>query len=165
MSRAVSCGSETQESGLLIKSFACIEVTMASRACACSATSFGPASCSGHFDFTLLFEQAILGIAPACLFLLATLWRFHHTWKASIKTTSSHRYILKLVSSSVPPNTISPVLTDITVRYSSLDSFATHAAHPLECAYMRTYRHINSSSCPGPHHCNVSHPSVARRTY
>jgi ATP-binding cassette subfamily C (CFTR/MRP) protein 1 len=67
------------------------------KACACSAASFGPGSCSGNFDFTLLFEQAILEIAPACLFLLATLWRLHHTWKSSIKTLPSHVYILKLV--------------------------------------------------------------------
>ncbi|KAI4743295.1 putative multidrug resistance protein [Aureobasidium sp. EXF-12298] len=67
------------------------------RTCACSATSFGPESCSGSFDFTLLFEQAILEIAPACLFLLASLWRFRHTWKSSIKTIPSRMYILKLV--------------------------------------------------------------------
>ena len=70
--------------------------------CACSATSFVPGSCSGSFDFTLLFEQAILEIAPACLFLIASLWRFHHIWKSSIKTIPSRIYMLKLVSVFLP---------------------------------------------------------------
>lgn len=84
---------------------------MTSRACVSSATSFGPGSSSGSFDFTLLFEQAIFGIAPACLFLLATPWRLHHTWKSSIKTRPSQKYILNLVGSNQSLDLISHVLT------------------------------------------------------
>lgn len=41
--------------------------------------SFGPAvggQCRGGFDFTLTFEESILGIAPQCLFLLASPIRY-----------------------------------------------------------------------------------------
>jgi ATP-binding cassette subfamily C (CFTR/MRP) protein 1 len=67
------------------------------KTCACSATTFVPGSCSGSFDFTLLFEQAILEIAPACLFLIASLWRFRSTWKSPIKTIPCRMYMFKLV--------------------------------------------------------------------
>lgn len=46
----------------------------------CSAAaddSFGPQvqNCRGSFDFTLFFEQSILGIAPSAILLLACFWR------------------------------------------------------------------------------------------
>lgn len=47
----------------------------------CGDDSFGPkvkawdADCRGGFDFTLLFEEAILSIGPSSLLLLLVPWR------------------------------------------------------------------------------------------
>ena len=40
-------------------------------------STFGPAviGCRGNFDFTLLFEQVVLSIVPAGLFILLSIWR------------------------------------------------------------------------------------------
>lgn len=66
----------------------------------CSPNTFGPASCTGDFDFTLLFEQAILVTLPAAAFLLATPLRLRRLRKASIKTLPSRVHVAKIVSIS-----------------------------------------------------------------
>lgn len=49
---------------------------------------FGPAvhGCRDNFDFTLLFEQTILSIAPSALLLLCTPVRLVQLGKSSVKT-------------------------------------------------------------------------------
>lgn len=52
---------------------------------------FGPLvyDCNGRFDFTLLFEQSILTIAPSATLLLAAPVRIHHVHKQSRKLRPS----------------------------------------------------------------------------
>lgn len=64
----------------------------------CPSRVFGPTSCDGSFDFTLLFEQTILSIAPSAIFLCClpvSLFKLH---RAAPKFRSSHIRTLKLVS-------------------------------------------------------------------
>lgn len=70
----------------------------------CSITAdnvFGPVvdrNCRGGFDFTLLFEQSILGLLPSALFGLAFASRLVHLAKTETKTLSSSARLLKLVN-------------------------------------------------------------------
>ncbi|KEQ97882.1 hypothetical protein AUEXF2481DRAFT_63168 [Aureobasidium subglaciale EXF-2481] len=67
----------------------------------CSSHSFGPASCDGSFDFTLLFEQTILSIAPSVIFLCClpvSLFKLH---RAAPKFNASYIRILKLIIASL----------------------------------------------------------------
>lgn len=64
----------------------------------CTSHAFGPASCDGSFDFTLLFEQSILSIAPSAIFLCClpvSLFKLH---RAAPKFNASYIRTLKLVS-------------------------------------------------------------------
>ena len=75
----------------------------------CSAKAddtFGPAvaQCRENFDFTLLFEQTILTIAPAALFLLCVPVRIIRLYRRSMKTQPSILHQLKLVNYA--PNSI-----------------------------------------------------------
>jgi ATP-binding cassette, subfamily C (CFTR/MRP), member 1 len=61
--------------------------------------SFGPAvglNCHG-FDFTLLFEQSILGILPALLFAVAAPARFAYLARRERKTTRGPARLVKVV--------------------------------------------------------------------
>lgn len=58
-------GTETDRSRTVM-----FNATIVSRSSDCSYKSFGPAICTSSFDFTLLFEQTILSIAPSAIFLL-----------------------------------------------------------------------------------------------
>src|SRR3569833_3057457 len=61
---------------------------------------FGPtiaSSCRGGFDFTLLFEQALLGIAPAVIFALAFPPRFAYLARTETKTLAGPLRVWKLV--------------------------------------------------------------------
>jgi len=51
--------------------------------------SFGPQvhGCKNDFDFTLLFEQSILGLVPSVIFLVALLWRIGQLYRQDIKIT------------------------------------------------------------------------------
>ena len=54
--------------------------------------AFGPTvqgDCRQGFDFTLLFEQTVLSIPPACLLIILAPWRISRLLKSSIKTQSS----------------------------------------------------------------------------
>jgi hypothetical protein len=64
-------------------------------------SSFGPSvppGCRSGFDFTLYFEQAILSIVPAVLFLLITAVRLVQLFRANIVTVPSSIHEVKLVS-------------------------------------------------------------------
>ena len=52
---------------------------------------FGPvvASCRDGFDFTLLFEQAILSMAPSALVLAASAYRLRVLYRQPSKTISA----------------------------------------------------------------------------
>ncbi|KAL6714215.1 hypothetical protein ACLMJK_008710 [Lecanora helva] len=67
----------------------------------CSRTddTFGPyaGSCRGGFDFTLLFEQAILSLLPLCLLLLVTPFRVVYLIRREIKVKKSVLLPSKLV--------------------------------------------------------------------
>lgn len=60
---------------------------------------FGPvvASCRNEFDFTLLFEQTILGLVPALFFLLFGPIRLRSLYKARSKTMPAATGYMKLV--------------------------------------------------------------------
>ncbi|KAI0814150.1 ABC transporter [Xylaria sp. FL0064] len=55
-------------------------------------SSFGPAinsSCRGGFDFTLLFEESILSLSPAALFIIVSSWRVVYLVKSRTKASSN----------------------------------------------------------------------------
>lgn len=58
----------------------------------CDDSAFGPTvtGCRGDFDFTLLFEQAFLSIAPSALFLLCAAARLGALWS---RTRTSRRQV------------------------------------------------------------------------
>ena len=59
---------------------------------------FGPVvapSCRGGFDFTLLFEQAILSCGPSALFLLILPLRIIWLYGRPVVTSQRHRALLK----------------------------------------------------------------------
>lgn len=60
-------------------------------------SEFGP-SAAGRFDFTLVFEGAILTILPAGLFLLLAPGRLFWLLKQPHKVSQSRRLTVKLVS-------------------------------------------------------------------
>lgn len=53
--------------------------------------------CGGSFDFTLVFEQALLGLLPAVVFILAGGFRLVQLSSKKTKTTASTQRALKLV--------------------------------------------------------------------
>lgn len=59
-------------------------------------TNFGPAA-SYRFDFTLLFENAVLSILPSALFLALTPQRLFWLIKQPRKLTKNSQFVLKLV--------------------------------------------------------------------
>jgi hypothetical protein len=61
--------------------------------------TFGPYAlyCRGHFDFTLLFEETVLTIAPLCLLLLVAPFRIIHLFKKARKVEPGPLLPLKLV--------------------------------------------------------------------
>jgi ATP-binding cassette, subfamily C (CFTR/MRP), member 1 len=68
--------------------------------------AFGPivdGHCRGGFDFTLLFEQGILALVPAAIFLLIGPVRVLFLWRDGVKTLSNPVRLGKLVC-SVPYN-------------------------------------------------------------
>lgn len=62
--------------------------------------AFGPAvnaSCRDGFDFTLLFEQSILGILPAVVFLVAFPEALYRLTKRRPRTEHNLVRVLKIV--------------------------------------------------------------------
>lgn len=55
-------------------------------------------SCRGGFDFTLLFEELILGVLPIGLILLVIPFRLYQLIKSDHKVLPSKRTIYKTVS-------------------------------------------------------------------
>ena len=66
-----------------------------------SDNSFGPASSTRDFDFTLTFEQSILSILPSTLLLLATPLRLFHLSQKHPKTLPHRNRALKTVSAYI----------------------------------------------------------------
>ena len=61
--------------------------------------TFGPAvseNCRGGFDFTLLFEQSILSLAPSLLLFVCALGRILHLSQATVKILPSYVQLIKL---------------------------------------------------------------------
>lgn len=56
-----------------------------------------PLGCRNGFDFTLLFEQSILGILPAAVFLLASPLRVGYLIKKDARTQRNSPRFVKLV--------------------------------------------------------------------
>lgn len=66
----------------------------------CGENDFGPtvSHCRGDFDFTLLFEESLLAIAPSVLLLLALPLRCRQLWKKRTKEVArSPVYWFKVV--------------------------------------------------------------------
>jgi ATP-binding cassette subfamily C (CFTR/MRP) protein 1 len=63
---------------------------------------FGPRveACSRQFDFTLLFEQSILSIAPAALFTFLLSFRITQLYRVGRKTLPNYLRDVKLVFES-----------------------------------------------------------------
>lgn len=70
--------------------------------CAVVDRSFGPyaQSCRGGFDFTVLFEETILTLAPIGLVILISPLRILHLLKREKKVVPNALGVLKLVSSA-----------------------------------------------------------------
>ena len=67
--------------------------------CARIDDSFGPHAkyCRGGFDFTLLFEESILSIAPLALLLIVAPFRIAYLFKRRTKVVRSALLFVKLV--------------------------------------------------------------------
>jgi ATP-binding cassette, subfamily C (CFTR/MRP), member 1 len=66
--------------------------------------NFGPYAgehCRGGFDFTLLFEDALLSIAPLALLLCIAPFRIIYLWRKQTKVSRSLILPVKLVSLSL----------------------------------------------------------------
>lgn len=57
-----------------------------------------PQSCRGGFDFSLLFEEVILGIVPLGFMVLILPWRIWHLFQKPRKVVPSALEYIKLVS-------------------------------------------------------------------
>jgi ATP-binding cassette, subfamily C (CFTR/MRP), member 1 len=70
--------------------------------CAVIDRSFGPyaQSCRGGFDFTVLFEESILTLAPIGFVILISPFRIVHLLQREKKVAPNTLGILKLVSSA-----------------------------------------------------------------
>ncbi len=66
--------------------------------------TFGPwaGNCRGGFDFTLLFEDAILNILPLGLVLILAALRLSHLRQRQKKVVRSQMLHIKLVNTSYP---------------------------------------------------------------
>ena len=65
---------------------------------------FGPAvseQCRGGFDFTLLFEQSVLSLAPSLLLLVCSLLRISQLFQATVKVLPSYLHLVKLSTISL----------------------------------------------------------------
>jgi ATP-binding cassette subfamily C (CFTR/MRP) protein 1 len=63
--------------------------------------TFGPWAgehCRGGFDFTLLFEEAILSVTPLVLILCVAPFRIFYLWRKQTKVSKSLLLPAKLVS-------------------------------------------------------------------
>lgn len=71
--------------------------------CAVIDRSFGPyaLNCRGGFDFTVLFEESILTLAPVGLSILISPFRILHLLKREKKVVPDALGVLKLVSSAL----------------------------------------------------------------
>jgi ATP-binding cassette subfamily C (CFTR/MRP) protein 1 len=70
------------------------------RDCAAVDDTFGPYAgpgCRGGFDFTLLFEESILSIAPIALILCVAPFRVFYLWRKGTKVKKSLLLPAKLV--------------------------------------------------------------------
>jgi len=66
----------------------------------CGEQHFGPASCDGSFDFTLLFEQTLLSIVPSSIFLCCFPISLYKLYKLAPKFEASTFRAFKLVKLS-----------------------------------------------------------------
>lgn len=66
----------------------------------CGEQHFGPASCDGSFDFTLLFEQTLLSIVPSSMFLCCFPISLYKLYKLAPKFEASTFRAFKLVKLS-----------------------------------------------------------------
>lgn len=66
----------------------------------CLDNGLGPVSCLRDSDFTLTFEQSILSILPACLFLLLAPIRLVQLWRKPVVTARNELRLFKLVIAS-----------------------------------------------------------------
>ena len=57
-------------------------------------------SCRGGFDFSLLFEEVILGVLPLAIIAIILPWRIRHLFQKSRRVVPSALEYAKLVSSN-----------------------------------------------------------------
>ncbi|THV74025.1 putative ABC transporter [Aureobasidium pullulans] len=67
----------------------------------CGEQHFGPASCDGSFDFTLLFEQTLLSIVPSSIFLCCFPISLYKLYKLAPKFEASTFRAFKLILTSL----------------------------------------------------------------
>jgi ATP-binding cassette, subfamily C (CFTR/MRP), member 1 len=58
---------------------------------------FGPrvVSCRGDFDFTLLFEQALLSMVPSAVVIIVSVGYTFHLFRQNVKTKSNATWLLR----------------------------------------------------------------------
>ncbi|KAF2020289.1 ABC transporter [Aaosphaeria arxii CBS 175.79] len=118
--------------------------------------TFGPyagKNCRGGFDFTLLFEDAFLSIAPLALLLLITPFRLLYLLKKPTKVSKSYLLPAKLLSWSF----LAAFDLALLVLWAKRSGFKTRAAIPsavislvgafVLCllSYMEHVRHVRTS--------------------
>ena len=114
---------------------------------------FGPAvaSCARSFDFTLLFEQSFLSIAPSIIFLFLSIWRLFNlrlssqktrrSWMSTAKPILALALILSQLSLLVLYIRLSLTKTRVSIPATVLSLFAAVTIVPLSyCEQNRSVR-------------------------
>jgi hypothetical protein len=91
-----------------------------SLSCTAVDNTFGPwaRECRGGFDFTLLFEDAILSITPLALLLAIAPFRIFFLWRKKTKVSRSVLLPVKLVGFSLYPQPLSTIFMKLTFDFS-----------------------------------------------
>ncbi|KAH7319081.1 putative ATP-binding cassette transporter [Rhexocercosporidium sp. MPI-PUGE-AT-0058] len=112
---------------------------------------FGPVvqGCRDNFDFTLLFEQTILSISPATIFLLLMLTRLFHLYHVNNRALPSRLLACKLVLSTTVALCqlallVLWVLDSETRTRASLASTAINLVVDLEVPFLSYLEHVRS---------------------
>lgn len=135
---------------------------MVPAACLEADRSFGPSvppGCRSGFDFTLYFEQIVLSIVPAALFLVFAAVRLVRLLRASIITAPSWIHTVKLVSFIVREMKKSKFLILATPGHNFRTcraSFGTSRSlvPALECPQRRFNSVCRFVTCNSSRHCD-----------
>ncbi|THY91148.1 hypothetical protein D6C92_06413 [Aureobasidium pullulans] len=111
----------------------------------CGEQHFGPASCDGSFDFTLLFEQTLLSIVPSSIFLCCFPISLYKLYKLAPKFEASTFRAFKLVKLSTCRRLPCPSADSFGI-IDIMDDSSSHSNHRNNSSSMpwthRFFRHV-----------------------